>query len=142
MPTTFKLKSEYGANIEAATELINAVKNYKDKRLSEEELETVKKVINNSIIGTSKLLHFINPSLYPIWDSRICKLLLNKSSYSVVSKTDNYVDYFECCNNLIANTEFDKLLNLINNALDKAGYKYKVSKIRALEMILFYNSQS
>lgn len=30
--------------------------------------------LNNSVVGTSKLLHFFRPDLFPIWDSRIAKL--------------------------------------------------------------------
>lgn len=30
--------------------------------------------LNNSVVGTSKLLHFFRPDLFPIWDSRIARL--------------------------------------------------------------------
>lgn len=29
------------------------------------------KTLNNSVVGTSKFLHFVAPSIFPIWDSRI-----------------------------------------------------------------------
>ncbi len=34
-----------------------------------EELETP--LVNNSWIGTSKFLHFLKPTMFPIWDSRV-----------------------------------------------------------------------
>jgi hypothetical protein len=30
--------------------------------------------VNNSVVGTSKLLHFLMPDVFPIWDSRIARL--------------------------------------------------------------------
>ena len=39
------------------------------------DLEIVSKFMNNSIVGASKLLHFIYPEKYPIWDSKISKIM-------------------------------------------------------------------
>ncbi|HRL70351.1 MAG TPA: hypothetical protein PLT79_01470, partial [Flavobacterium sp.] len=41
-------------------------------------LEIVKKCINNSLVRISKLLHFINPSIYAIWVSRIFRYITRK----------------------------------------------------------------
>jgi len=49
--------------------------------------------LNNSVVGTSKLLHFFRPDLFPIWDSRIAKL------FGYVNGRHNnpvvYLAYFE-----------------------------------------------
>ena len=49
--------------------------------LNSEELEIVKKCVNNSLVGTSKLLHFINPSIYAIWDSKIFRNITEKKIF-------------------------------------------------------------
>ena len=39
--------------------------------------------VNNSIVGLSKMLHFINPNVYPIWDSNIAYIFGLKWNYQV-----------------------------------------------------------
>lgn len=36
----------------------------------------VQNFTNNSLVGASKLLHFLNPQVFPIWDSRVAKRFL------------------------------------------------------------------
>lgn len=43
----------------------------KSADLSREPLLVPKGMVNNSIIGASRPLHFTAPAHYPIWDSRI-----------------------------------------------------------------------
>jgi len=49
---------------------LKATKNIDDKTLQALFIELIP-VINNSLIGTSKVLHFINPNLVPIIDSNV-----------------------------------------------------------------------
>lgn len=44
------------------------------RMLSVSELICIKALCNNSIIGASKLLHFLRPDVFPIWDSRVAKV--------------------------------------------------------------------
>jgi len=41
--------------------------------LSEYHIEQLSKTINNSIVGTSKVLHFLRPHIFPIIDSKVLK---------------------------------------------------------------------
>ena len=66
MPTIIQLDTK---NVDEVLSALNAVK--AGHSVTESQLEIIKKCINNSMVGTSKLLHFINPNLYAIWDSRI-----------------------------------------------------------------------
>lgn len=79
MPTSFKMKHDFYSSMPDTIRHLNAVE--QGTVLTEQELETIAKVVNNSIVGSSKLLHFINPELYPIWDSRICRLILGTGSH-------------------------------------------------------------
>jgi len=47
--------------------------------LKVKELDALKACINNSLVGASKLLHFINPEQYAIWDSKIFKYVTGRS---------------------------------------------------------------
>jgi hypothetical protein len=49
--------------------------------------------LNNSVVGTSKLLHFLSHGLFPIWDSRIARLFGYK--YQVHSTPTVYLEYFK-----------------------------------------------
>src|SRR5579863_6374857 len=37
--------------------------------ISDEQLSALARVVNNSLVGASKLLHFVRPDIFPIWDS-------------------------------------------------------------------------
>jgi hypothetical protein len=49
--------------------------------------------LNNSVVGTSKLLHFLLPDLFPIWDSRIARLFNFKNASH--NRPLAYLSYFE-----------------------------------------------
>src|SRR5574343_2071976 len=57
MPTI--LKNLNLDSIKEATEILNKARSH--KRINQNELETLINTFNNSLVGTSKLLHFINP---------------------------------------------------------------------------------
>ncbi|WP_332733840.1 hypothetical protein [Flavihumibacter sp.] len=100
--------------------------------INEEELTVVKKSINNSLVGSSKLLHFINPQQYAIWDSHIYRIYTkNKSNYGIQS-VKLYLGYNKWLHSLVDKKE---TLELFKNVKEKLGYS--VSKLRALELVLF-----
>ena len=39
--------------------------------LTEVEVQQVAAAVNHSVVGASKVLHFVNPALYLIWDRRV-----------------------------------------------------------------------
>ena len=85
MPTIIQMNMR---GLEKVLFLLNAAKS--GHVLKIDELETLKHCINNSMVGLSKLLHFINPRDYAIWDSRIYRYLTGKKSQYGVNKTENY----------------------------------------------------
>ena len=64
--------------------------------------------VNNSWIGLSKVLHFINPDIFPIWDSRVAK-----------------------CFNMLYPYQFNK------KDIYESESNYGISQVRALEFLLF-----
>ena len=59
-----------------------------------------KNCINNSLVGLSKLLHFINPQNYAIWDSRIFRFLTEKKSQYGIGNPKMYLQYLEEIKNI------------------------------------------
>jgi hypothetical protein len=69
---------------------LNSLNEFVNKEpLAKEILLSLVPIVNNSIVGTSKVLHFVNPNLFPIFDSRVLKGLnkiLSSANYKLVPK--------------------------------------------------------
>lgn len=97
MPTI--LKKIDLTNSENLILILNKVKN--GEVISIEEINLLKQAFNNSLVGTSKLLHFINPNKYAIWDSRVFKFLSGEKSYiSKFKQAEIYIEYLQLLDNL------------------------------------------
>lgn len=130
MPTILDFRSN---NIDEATQILNYAK--QGSRPSLTDLDVLKNCFNNSLVGSSKLLHFINPEKFAIWDSRVYRYLYNQEPHSYrVENSNTYLDYLFFCDNIINSPTIDKLQNIVEN---KVGYK--LTKMRAIELIFFYN---
>lgn len=133
MPTILKLNKnskEYSIEnlIKDSVKILNKI-HYSNKALEKEDIETLMKLINNSVVGVSKLLHFINPEKYPIFDSKISKYL------NVKINPKNYIDYVSKCNELITSSNYE---NIHKRYLEKTRQdKSKITKIRSLENLIF-----
>ena len=127
MPTIIHIDTR---NIDKVLFLLNAAKY--GHVLTVEEFKICKNCVNNSLVGLSKLLHFINPREYAIWDSRIFRYLTeNKSTYGI----DNpiiYLDYLQGINNISEHKDYRKLHTLIERY-----FNYQIEPMRAIEIIMF-----
>lgn len=129
MPTI--LKSIKIENPEKLLSILNKVKN--GQKINEEQLATLKRAFNNSLVGTSKLLHFINPKQYAIWDSRVFRFLNNEEPHKYkLEKTNVYLDYIELIEKLKTEKTFETFYQLMNQ---KVGYE--ITENRALELAFF-----
>lgn len=126
MPTIPKINLE---NIDEVVEII------KKEELTAADLEELSKCFNNSVVGTSKLLHFIYPEKYPIWDSNVFRYFYDGLALDYkVNKVRHYLKYFDFCNDLITNNE-EEITKIQKDFINKFGVE--VSKMRALELIFF-----
>jgi hypothetical protein len=93
--------------------------------------------LNNSVVGTSKLLHFVRPDLFPIWDSRIAKLFgfANGRHNSPAA----YLGYFELIHDWCASaaTVPEALQRMLANGSPEGD---PISRIRLTEYCLFLTS--
>lgn len=129
MPTI--LKKIDLTNPEKLVLIFNKVKD--DEILTTQEFLILKNSFNNSIVGTSKLLHFINPEKYAIWDSRVVRFLTGKESHnSKFQDPKTYLEYLTLIEMLKKDTKFHNFYELM---IQKVGYE--ISESRALELAFF-----
>lgn len=125
MPTILKKFSDSQSDIvRPATEC----------RSFEEASELIKSLddspINNSWVGMSKVLHFVNPDFFPIWDSRVAKHFGLKISQ--VNKKNHFLEYLTF---VAKHRNKDEVKKVEEAFVKEAGYS--VSDVRACEFILF-----
>ncbi len=130
MPIILKLRN-VSENMDTAVALLNAARH--EDTLGVAELTILKHLVNNSMVGPSKLLHFINPHSYAIWDRRVCRYLNAEGPpYYHVDSPDSYVAYLKLCKEISQDSRFPPIHASMNG---KIGYA--VTAFRALELIMF-----
>jgi hypothetical protein len=129
MPTIFKFGQE---EIEKSISILNAVK--EGNTISIENLQILKRIFHNSLVGTSKLLHFISPKNYAIWDSRVYRYLMGQEPYNYrVENIDLYLDYLHFCNEISSEKKYPSVHNAIET---KVGYS--LTNMRAIELVMYH----
>ena len=133
MPTI--LKALNLKNTEKVVFILNEVK--KGKLIDEQQLTTLKTTFNNSLVGTSKLLHFINPKQYAIWDSRVFRFLNDVEPHKYrLEKPRAYIEYLKLIEELKNEEPFTTFFELMKQ---KVGYD--ITEYRALELAFFKGTQ-
>lgn len=127
MPTIITLKTEKEKQV---LTILNKVKSRVE--IDVNELNILKKCINNSLVGVSKLLHFINPKDYAIWDSRIFRYLTEQKSTSGIQKPEIFIEYLAGVKRISKNKNFKKL----HIEIEKS-FSYRISPMRAIEYVMF-----
>jgi len=134
MPTILTLKFERQEPEDALSGAVAILNEAKRGRLAgEKELEVLRDLINNSVVGASKLLHFINPHVYAIWDSNVYTYVNGKQPYHYqVNSPRNYLAYLDNCEEITRDKGFDHVHRSMN---EKIGYE--VTAYRALELVMY-----
>ena len=133
MPTI--LKALNLKNTEEVLFILNEVK--KGKLIDEQQLTTLKTTFNNSLVGTSKLLHFINPKQYAIWDSRVFRFLNDVEPHKYrLEKPRAYIEYLKLIEELKNEEPFTTFFELMKQ---KVGYD--ITEYRSLELAFFKGTQ-
>jgi hypothetical protein len=134
MPTMLKLPKGNIANcIDTLINILNKAKSC--VKIDNTEFQLLKSNFNNSVVGTSKLLHFINPDIYPILDSKILEYLTS-NKYSVlhhINKVELYEKYMNFCNQM---TSISGFMQFKSEVCKKLGVE--VSSLRAIEIVMYY----
>lgn len=152
MPTMLDQVDYKKVDSEISKDLINRVKS--DNNLSDKDISCIKAVTNNSIVGASKLLHFLNPKKYPIFDSRVVVGIARLAKmYTGIEEKDVEVLNIVSPTNLSQKIEWykkyrEKLQKIIDEKKDVFGELKKklrnehylidnASDMRTLEVCLF-----
>jgi hypothetical protein len=98
-----------------------------------DELIFLRNHFNNSLVGTSKLMHFIKPDVVPIWDSRVYKYLTDETPHGYrVDNVNNFRQYLGFCNTLILDQRFKQArLNI------EAIVGYSMSPMRIADLVMY-----
>jgi hypothetical protein len=129
MPTIFDFRSK---EFDQALEILNNAKNGKIPTVP--QFEILKALFNNSLVGTTKLLHFINPEIFAIWDSRVYRYLTGEEAYNHrIGNCDSYLSFLEFCKTLTQSNEYKIVHDSICNKL------YSMTRFRSAEMIMYLN---
>ena len=136
MPTILELyPKKSGLELSEAAYILNAVKD--TGKLSDSHIEQLSRLVNNSFVGASKLLHFISPRTFAIWDSKVYAFVYMEKPHNYrVNDISKYRYYLELLNRYQQDGRFSTFHASVNN---KIGYK--VSPFRALELIMYLNAQ-
>jgi hypothetical protein len=129
MPTILKNIGK----IDTILPLLNHAKTKNGELLGVAKLDMIRLCINNSLVGTSKLLHFINPEQYAIWDSVVFKYLTGRDANNEeIKDASAYLEYLKLCGEF---SEYD-IFKSIKKELE-GKIHYEVSNLRAVEMIMY-----
>ena len=129
MPTI--LKSISLKNTEKVIGILNKVKN--GGEIVETELVILKETFNNSLVGSSKLLHFINPTKYAIWDSRVFRFLNSEEPHKYkLEKPNTYLNYLKLLESIKSENTFNQFYEQMKQ---KVGYE--ITEYRAIELAFF-----
>jgi hypothetical protein len=106
--------------------------------ISDEHLGALARVVNNSLVGTSKLLHFVRPDIFPIWDSKVYGFVFEeKPRDDRVRDVAKFREFVRRVNAIRSDERFGDFHASVNF---KVGYE--VSEPRAVELIMFLNAPS
>jgi len=91
--------------------LVDVYKTSAEKSNVEKVLNSAKECCGGSLVGASKLLHFIFPDSFPIYDSHVYRYCFpeNKAYHHHVSKLKNYIQYRDAVLS-IADTNYKNVL--------------------------------
>ena len=96
-----------------------------------------------SLVGASKILHFVNDAVFPIWDSNVESFRLSGPlPYKHMSTVDNYFAYANEVHRIRHEPAFPAFLSRFNDAmsfrLTALGIPhYPISEVRAIEAAAF-----
>jgi hypothetical protein len=132
MPRTLRLGSDL--DLAAAANILEAAR--RSEALTAHSFEGLATALGGSPVAASKLLHFFHPELYPIWDSRVWRALDWHSAEVRANAGRRYLDYVGLVRSIIGQPDFHEVHHHVERTIG-----YPVSRVRALELLLFLSGQ-
>ena len=142
MPTIPQLKKVMDWPLDKRVLFVNTLKEIiSEKNASVKQFELIKEFSNNSVVGASKLLHFLVPETFPIWDSRVAKAFFSRKnvSYNQINKPSIWQTYTNTLLDWIKNDDVKKRCKELRR---NSVFLKDVSDIRMVELVLFHKTKS
>lgn len=119
-------------------DLLSIINSAKKGRIpNESELETLQRCLNKSLVGASKLLHFVNPNSFAIWDNRVYRYLTKTEPHHYrLNKPASYLTYLQFCKELITQHKYEKIHR---SMITKIGYE--MTMYRTVELIMYLTGE-
>lgn len=134
MPTVLQLYPNSKFDLKDAVSLVNSAK--AGDSLNVSQLGDLASLVNNSVVGASKLLHFVSPNNFAIWDSRIYSFIYEERPHNYrVNNPQKYLEYLELLRGMSKHVRFPDFYKSVKK---KIGYE--VTPFRALELVMFLRS--
>jgi hypothetical protein len=135
MPTVLELyPGSPNIDLPKAAELLTKAK--RKGALTDDDIEQLARLVNNSLVGASKLLHFVSPEQFAIWDSKIYAFVFRERPHNYrVRQVLKYRYYLTQLDQYQKDSRFTAFHASIN-----AKVGYNVSALRALELVMFLNT--
>ena len=96
----------------------------------------------NNFPTVTKLMHFINPNIFPIFDKHVRNVLLGHKNAPPTGK--QYINYMHALHNLFNSPTYSALLTSltteVNTSLRNAGCFSDLSTLRIIDLMLFDES--
>jgi hypothetical protein len=113
----------------------------KGEEPTESQLKIIVSFCNNSIVGASKLMHFLSPLTFPIWDSRVARAFLKwpKILGSSVNRINRWKEYRST---ILVWTRDGNVKRKCTELRRKIIPLKRASDIRLIELVLFHKTRS
>ncbi len=121
------------------------------KLLAESSFETLATQGGNSLTVASKMLHLFKPSIFAILDVHVLgyvykhlwkKGKTHKSLLKELKHKEIFYSYWAICHNLTQHPKAQSIKGTIDKKLEEeANLDYLVSKMRAIELVMYYTSK-
>jgi len=128
MPTILDFRP---TDLQTCLTILNKVHSH--QTILDSEVVTLANAVNGSLVGVSKLLHFIDPNGYAIWDSNVCEYLNSRTGGKwKVANLESYLNYQKLLRSLQGHSVMIELRNTVGRRFDG-----EVSDLRILEIVMF-----
>lgn len=146
MPTILDLKKHDTGTVSLSVDklrtigkILDKVKNlnsfeeiFSNGKNEESDFRKLKTFINNSVVGTSKVLHFCNPSVFAVFDSNICNAIFHPKKKPQQPTEKEYRLYLKGLYDLIENIHTPVLKRIFS-----PEYHSSNSLVRQVEWKIF-----
>lgn len=97
---------------------------------------------NESLVGASKILHFLNPEIFPIWDSRTAKIFLGRRCRTASHLTSDlklWKIYFDALHDWRQHNDVSQRCIQLRELIPALS---KVTDLRLIELVVFHVKMS